>query len=52
VGKSDPGKLAIGERLRRKTTLTLKAIAARVNLGNSKSANARLHGWMRQKGRK
>ncbi|MDB6064786.1 MAG: hypothetical protein JWR26_994, partial [Pedosphaera sp.] len=36
--KSDPAKLAIAERLRRETTLTLKAIAARVHLGTSKSA--------------
>ena len=46
--KSDPDKLAIAARLRRETTLTLKAIAARVGLGTSKSANARLHQWMRQ----
>lgn len=45
--KSDPGKLAMAARLRRETTLTIKAIAARVHLGTSKSANSRLHGWMR-----
>ncbi len=45
--KSDPDKLAIAARLRRETTLTLKSIAARVYLGTSKSANARLHAWMR-----
>jgi hypothetical protein len=45
--KSDPDKLAIAARLRRETTLPLKAIAARVHLGTSKSANARLHAWMR-----
>jgi hypothetical protein len=50
--KSDPGKLAIGERLRRETTLTIKTIAARANLGSAKSADARLHEWMRNKGRK
>jgi len=33
--------------LRKETTLTIKAIAARLHLGTSKSANARLHGWMR-----
>jgi hypothetical protein len=41
--KSDPNKLAIAARLRRETTLTLRAITARVHLGTSKSANARLH---------
>ncbi len=48
--KSDPGKLAIAARLRQQTTLPLKEIAARVHLGTSKSANARLHQWMRQPG--
>jgi len=46
--KSDPGKLALAARLRRETTLSLRAIAARVHLGTSKSANARLHQWMHQ----
>ncbi len=45
--KGDPGKMAMATRLRRETTLTVKAIAARLHLGTSKSANARLHGWMR-----
>ncbi len=45
--KSDPLKLAIAARLRRETTLTLKAIAARVQLGTSKGANTNLHKWMR-----
>ena len=45
--KSDPDKLAIAARVRRETTLTIKDIAARVHLGTSKSANARLHTWMR-----
>jgi hypothetical protein len=45
--KSDRDKLEIGARLRRETTLTLKAIAARVHLGSSKSANANLHRHMR-----
>jgi hypothetical protein len=44
--KSDPLKLAIGAHLRRETTLSLKAIAARVHLGTSKGANANLHKWM------
>jgi REP element-mobilizing transposase RayT len=45
--KSDPAKLALAARLRRETTLSLKAIAALAHLGTSKSANARLHEWMR-----
>ena len=45
--KSDPAKLALAARLRRETTLSLKAIAALAELGTSKSANARLHEWMR-----
>src|SRR5439155_832819 len=40
--KSDPAKLAIAARLRKETTLSIKSIAARVHLGTSKSANARL----------
>ncbi len=47
--KSDPSKLAIAVRLRKETTLTVKRIATRLHLGTSKSANARLHGWMRDK---
>jgi hypothetical protein len=50
--KSDPAKLALAARLRRETTLTLRAIAARVHLGTSKSANARLHEWMRMPAKK
>jgi hypothetical protein len=45
--KGDPDKMAIAARLRKETTLSIKAIAARVHLGSSKSANARLHGWPR-----
>ena len=43
---SDPGKLPLAARLRQETTLSIKRIAARVQLGTSKSANARLHEWM------
>ena len=46
--KSDPAKLAIAERLRKETTLTIKSIAARVHLGSSRSASARLREWMRR----
>ena len=45
--KSAPGKMAIAGRLRRETTMPLKWIAARIHLGTSKSANARVHQWMR-----
>jgi hypothetical protein len=45
--KNDPEKLAMAPRLRKETTLTLKQIASRVGLGSSKSANAKLHQWMR-----
>ena len=45
--KNDPAKLALAARLRRETTLTLKSIAARAGLGSSKSANVKLHVWMR-----
>lgn len=44
--KSDPGKLAMAARLRQETTLSIKGIAARLSLGTSKSANARLHQFM------
>jgi len=46
--KSDPAKLAIGARLRKETTLSIKGIATRLHVGTSKSANARLHHWMGQ----
>ena len=45
--KNDPAKLALAARLRRETTLPLKWITARVRLGTSKSANTKLHLWMR-----
>ena len=44
--KNDPGKLALAARLCQETTLSSKGIAARVHLGTSKSANARLHQFM------
>jgi hypothetical protein len=46
--KNDPDKLEIGARLRRETTLTIKAIAARVCLGTSKAANDKLHRHLRE----
>jgi putative transposase len=45
--KKDPAKLAVAARLRRETTLPLKAIALRLCLGTSKSANGKLHEFMR-----
>jgi hypothetical protein len=49
--KSDPEKLRIAARLRRETILSLKSIATRVGLGSSKSANAKLHTWMKAGGK-
>jgi hypothetical protein len=46
--KHDPDKQEIGARLRRETTVAIKAIAARVSLGRSKAANAKLHRHMQQ----
>ncbi len=40
--KSDPPKLELAGRLRWETTLTVKAIAARLHLGTWKSARTRL----------
>jgi hypothetical protein len=45
--KGDPGKLALAARLRRETALSIKEIAGQAHLGTSKSANARLHRWMK-----
>ena len=44
--KSDPDKLAIAARLRKETTLTIKRIAVRLNLGSAKSAKTRMQEWM------
>jgi hypothetical protein len=43
--KNDPDKLAIAVRLRRETTLSIKTIAARVLMGTSNTANARMSRW-------
>jgi hypothetical protein len=45
--QSDPGKLRIAARLRKETTLTIKAIASRVHLGSARSAQVRLHEWIK-----
>jgi REP element-mobilizing transposase RayT len=44
--KNDPGRLAIAARVRRETTLSIKWIAARLQLGTTKSANSMLHDYM------
>jgi hypothetical protein len=41
--RSEPGKLPIAVRLRNKTTLQVKWIAARVQIGTAKGAKAVLH---------
>ena len=41
--RSDPGKLAIAARLRKETTLTIKWIAARVQIGTAKGAKSVLY---------
>ena len=43
--KSDPAKLAVAARLRRKTTVTLRWISHRLHAGTWKSLNAKLHRW-------
>ena len=48
--KNDPDKMGIAVRLRRETTLSIKDIAARVHLGTSNTANARLHSAMKDLG--
>ncbi len=44
--KNDPGRLAIAARLRKETTLTIKWIAARLQMGSTKSAKSVLHRQM------
>ena len=46
--KNAPGKLEMAARLRRETTLSVKWIAARVQLGTSKGANHNLQHWMKR----
>jgi hypothetical protein len=46
--KNDPGKLAIAVRLRREIHLTIKAIAARVQLGTYNIAKAHWHQAMKE----
>jgi REP element-mobilizing transposase RayT len=49
--KNDPRKLAIAVRLRKETTLPIKWIAARLQMGTTKSARSMLHRWMQQPGK-
>jgi putative transposase len=49
--KSDPGKLSMGARLRKETTLTIKEISQRLHLGTAQSASTNLHNWMNKKRR-
>ena len=48
--RSDPSKLAIAARLRAETTLSLKPIAERLNLGKPKGAKTNLHKWINGQG--
>jgi hypothetical protein len=43
--KADPAKLALAARLRNETTLPIKWIAARVQVGTPKGARSVLHHW-------
>ncbi len=43
--KTDAGKLAVASRLRRKTTVTIKWLAARLSTGSPKTLNTTLHRW-------
>jgi len=45
--KNNAIKLEVASRLRRETTLSIKAIAARMHLGSSKAVNRSLHRYMR-----
>jgi hypothetical protein len=49
--KGDPGKLAIAARLRKETTLPVKWIAARVQIGTSNGARSVLHRWSQAQGK-
>jgi len=45
--KSVPEKLALADRLRRETTLTLPQVAERLQMGSWKSLNSKLYRWRR-----
>jgi len=44
--KNDPAKMAIAARLRNETTLPIKWIAARLQIGTAKGAKTLLHRWL------
>jgi len=44
--KNDPGKLAMAARVRKETVLPIKWIAARLQMGSSKSVKSMLHQWL------
>src|SRR6266446_4303458 len=44
--KNDAGKLAMASRVRRETTLPVKWIAGRLQMGTAKSVKSMLHHWM------
>jgi len=46
--KNDPAKLAMAARVRRETTMPIKWIADRLQLGTTKGASTTLHVWMQQ----
>ena len=44
--KNDPGKLLMAVRVRKETTLPIRWIAIRLQMGTSKSVKSMLHNWM------
>jgi hypothetical protein len=48
--KNDPAKLRMAARVRKETTLPIKWIATRLQMGTSKSAKPMLYEWMRTDG--
>jgi hypothetical protein len=45
--KSDPGRSRIAARLRKETVVSVKRIAARVQLGSHAAGNANLPAWLK-----
>ena len=46
--KNDPDKLALAARVRRETTMPIRWIAQRVQIGTEKGARTTLHKWMQK----
>ena len=44
--KDDPGKLALAARVKQETTLPIRWIAARLQMGSPKSLRPTLHDWI------